>query len=60
KNGSVENKARTAISAPREQRWFVKKITTNPTISAVKLTLEARKRFGKISHPETARNIEES
>ncbi|GBO13741.1 hypothetical protein AVEN_98084-1 [Araneus ventricosus] len=60
KTGSVENEARTgrkAIFTPREQRWFVKKITINPNISDVKLTLEARKRFGKTSHPETVRNI---
>ncbi|GBL92705.1 Transposable element Tc1 transposase [Araneus ventricosus] len=60
KTGSVENKVRTgrpAIFTPREQRWFVKKITINPKRSAVKLTLEARKRFGKISHPEIVRNI---
>ncbi|GBN26331.1 hypothetical protein AVEN_5096-1 [Araneus ventricosus] len=49
--------ARPAIFTPRGQRWFAKKITISSKISAVKLTLEDRTRSGKISHPETVRNI---
>ncbi|GBL77221.1 hypothetical protein AVEN_12828-1 [Araneus ventricosus] len=60
KTKSVKNRPRTGRPrrfTEREERWIVRKITCNPKISAVKLTLKAHQRFNKSANLGTVRNI---
>ncbi|GFX98898.1 HTH_Tnp_Tc3_2 domain-containing protein [Trichonephila clavipes] len=60
KINSVDKKQRSGrpkIFNEHEERWIVRQVCANPRISAVKMTLKCKSRFGKSVNPETVRNV---